>query len=313
LKPYRSSLVMLTLFVVSILLAMAVSSLMPKEYRAFGDDVDDPTNPLLYIGMVIIFTFVILWIARKGMQRLIQVIILFAVGMTMYFVLRPIIWQVTSFTVAEILSIQIAIILTYALYKFPEWYVVDITGLMVAAGATAIFGISLGILPAIVLLAVLAVYDAIAVYRTKHMVDLADSVMDLRLPILLVVPKESGYSFMEQASIKEEIAEGKEREAMFMGLGDIIIPGVLVVSALTFLTPERVGEVLVAGIPGNVIVSFATLIGAICGFWALMWFVWQGRPQAGLPLLNSGAIIGYVISAMVVFGSLGIAWPASFF
>ncbi|MCK4970703.1 MAG: hypothetical protein KAS77_09255, partial [Thermoplasmata archaeon] len=266
-----------------------------------------------YIGMVIIFTFVILWIVRKGMQRLIQIIILFAVGMTMYFVLRPIIWQFTSYVVAEILAIQIAIILTYALYKFPEWYVVDATGLLVAAGATAIFGISLGILPAIVLMVVLAVYDAIAVYRTKHMVDLAESVMDLRLPILLVVPKEAGYSFMEQGSIKEEIAEGKEREAMFMGLGDIIIPGVLVVSALTFLTPERVGEVLVAGIPGNVVVSFATLLGAVCGFWALMWFVWKGRPQAGLPLLNSGAIIGFVISAMIVFGSLGIVWPSSFF
>jgi len=304
---------MLTMFVVSIILAMAVSSLMPKEYRAFGDDVDDPTNPLLYIGMVIIFTFIILYIVRKGMERLIQIIILFAVGMTMYFVLRPIIWQATSYVVAEILAIQIAIILTYALYKFPEWYVVDLTGLLVAAGATAIFGISLGILPAIVLMSVLAVYDAIAVYRTKHMVDLAESVMDLRLPILLVVPKEKGYSFMEQGSIKEEIAEGKEREAMFMGLGDIIIPGVLVVSALTFLTPERVGEVFVAGIPGNVVVSFATLLGAVCGFWALMWFVWKGRPQAGLPLLNSGAIGGFVISAMLVFGSLGIVWPSSLF
>jgi presenilin-like A22 family membrane protease len=158
---------------------------------------------------------------------------------------------------------------------------------------------------------VLAIYDAIAVYRTKHMVDLADSVMDLRLPILLVVPKEQGYSFMEQASIKQEMAEGKEREAMFMGLGDIIIPGVLVVSALTFLTPERVGEVFVAGVPGNLVVSVGTLIGAVCGFWALMWFVWKGRPQAGLPLLNSGAIIGYVVTALAVFGSLGINWGFS--
>jgi presenilin-like A22 family membrane protease len=304
---------MLTLFIVSILVAMAVSSLLPNDYRAFGDDVDDPTNPLLYIGMVIVFTFFILWIARKGMQRVIQIIILFAVGMTMYFVLRPIVWQFTSYAMAEIISVQIALVLTYALYKFPEWYVVDITGLLVAAGATAIFGISLGILPAIVLMAVLAVYDAIAVYRTKHMVDLADSVMDLRLPILLVVPKEQGYSFMEQASIKKEIAEGVEREAMFMGLGDIIIPGVLVVSALTFLTPERVGDVLVAGVPGNVVVSLCTLAGAVAGFWALMWFVWKGRPQAGLPLLNSGAIGGYVISALAVFGSLGIVWPSSIF
>jgi presenilin-like A22 family membrane protease len=305
-RNYSSTTVMFTMFVVAIVVAMAVSGVLPKEYRAFGEDVDDPTNPLWYIGLVICFTFFILYIARKGMQRLIQAIILFAVGMTMYFVLVPLIWQLTSVYIAQIVALQIAVILTYSLYKFPEWYVVDITGLLVAAGATAIFGISLGIFPAIILMSILAVYDAIAVYRTKHMVDLADSVMDLRLPILLVVPKERGYSFMEQASIKQEIAEGVEREAMFMGLGDIIIPGVLVVSSLTYLTSDVVGTADVLGIPGNVVVSISTLAGALCGFWILMWFVLKGRPQAGLPLLNSGAIVGYVVSTLLIFGKLGI-------
>ena len=306
-RPYGSTSVMLFFFVISIITAVLVSAFMPQDYRAFGEDVDDPTNPLWYIGMVVIFTFFILWLARKGGDRVIQVIILFAVGMTMYFVLRPLVWQLTSYVVAEVLSLQVALVLTYGLYKFPEWYVVDLSGLLVAAGATAIFGISLSILPALVLMTVLAVYDAIAVYRTKHMVDLADSVMDLRLPILLVVPKERDYSFMEQASIKQEIAEGKEREAMFMGLGDIIIPGVLVVSTFTFL-PDVLGDVDVAGIPGNWLVSAATLAGAMGGFMALMWFVWKGRPQAGLPLLNSGAFLGYLISVLLVYQKLGINW-----
>ncbi len=306
-RPYGSTSVMLLFFILAIITAVMVSAFLPSDYRAFGEDVDDPTNPLWYIGMVVLFTFFILWLARKGGDRVIQVIILFAVGMTMYFVLRPLIWQLTSYVVAEVLSFQIAIVLTYALYKFPEWYVVDISGLLVAAGATAIFGISLSILPALVLMTVLAVYDAIAVYRTKHMVDLADSVMDLRLPILLVVPKERDYSFMEQASIKVEIAEGKEREAMFMGLGDIIIPGVLVVSTFTFL-PEVLGDVTVGSIPGNWIVSAATLLGAIGGFMALMWFVWKGKPQAGLPLLNSGAFLGYMISVLAVYQKFGINW-----
>ena len=94
---------------------------------------------------------------------------------------------------------------------------------------------------------------------------------------------------------------------MFMGLGDIIIPGVLVVSTFTVL-PEVLGDVDVAGIPGNWIVSAATLIGAVCGFWTLMWFVWQGRPQAGLPLLNSGAFLGYLISVLAIYQKFGINW-----
>jgi presenilin-like A22 family membrane protease len=68
------------------------------------------------------------------------------------------------------------------------------------------------------------------------------------------------------------------------------------------------GDVDVAGIPGNWIVSAATLVGAVCGFMALMWFVWKGRPQAGLPLLNSGAFMGYLISVLVVYQKFGINW-----
>jgi presenilin-like A22 family membrane protease len=42
-----------------------------------------------------------------------------------------------------------------------------------------------------------------------------------------------------------------------------------------------------------------------------MYFVGKGNPQAGLPLLNSGAIIGYVVSYVLVFNelSLGINLP----
>jgi presenilin-like A22 family membrane protease len=301
---------MFLLFIVSVLVAMAVAGLLPDYYRAFGEDVDDPTNPLLYVGMVLIFTAFILYIARKGMQRLIQAIILFAVGMTMYYVMRPILWLVFSYEeywTSEIIAIQVAVVLTYALYAFPEWYIIDSTGILVAAGAASIFGISLGVLPAIILLAVLAVYDAIAVYRTKHMVDLADSVMDLRLPILLVVPKKRGYSFMEQARLKDQLESGEEREAMFMGLGDVIIPSVLIVSSLENLPRyfEHVPTVL--GAPGNLVVALCSLAGTLVGYWVLMYFVASGRPQAGLPLLNSGAIAGYLLSVLLIFGHVGIS------
>ncbi len=297
---------MFVMFIVSIVTAMAVSGILPEEYRAFGEEVDNPINPLIYVGLVLLFTAFILFVARKGMQRLIQAIILFAVGMTIYYVLFPIFWEVVSFYIAQILAIQVGLILTYAMYAYPEWYIIDITGILVAAGAAAIFGISLGILPAIILLVSLAIYDAIAVYRTKHMVDLADSVMDLRLPILLVVPKTKGYSFMDQPKLKEQLDRGEEREAMFMGLGDVIIPGVLVISSLKYLPVYMGTGVDVLGVPGSVIVAVATLIGALIGYWVLMYFVMSGRPQAGLPLLNSGAIGGYLVSVLLIYGKFGV-------
>jgi presenilin-like A22 family membrane protease len=131
-----------------------------------------------------------------------------------------------SFLIPIIISILIALSLTLLVHKFPEWYVVDGVGLVMAIGATVILGVTFAILPAIVLLIVLGIYDAISVYKTKHMISLADSVMDLNLPVLLVVPKKLGYSYRKQKPrLKEQLDEGTEREAMFMGLGDIVIPG----------------------------------------------------------------------------------------
>ena len=188
----------------------------------------------------------------------------------------------------------LGLVSVYALYKYPEWYVIDAVGILVAAGAASIFGISLGVVPVMVLLAGLAVYDAIAVYKTKHMLDLADTVIDLRLPILLVVPKHRGYSFLrEAAKFKEAGPENKdEREAFFLGLGDLVMPTILVVSAMVFPVADGIAPILGAA------------IGTLVGFSVLMGYVLKGNPQAGLPLLNGGAIVGFLAGVYQATGSL---------
>ncbi len=205
--------------------------------------------------------------------------------------------------VSTLISFVLAGLIVYVLVKFPEWYVVDAVGIMTAAGVTAILGISFGIVPAILLLFALAVYDAWAVYRTKHMITLADELTSQRLPILLVIPKKAGYSFREQKSLKEQVASGEEREAMFIGLGDLIIPGILSVSAFTFLSPS--GGYFI-GIPSNEWIAIATVVGSLLGFLFLMRFVLKGKPQAGLPLLNGGAVLGFLIANVLAYGYLNL-------
>jgi presenilin-like A22 family membrane protease len=267
-----------------------------------------------------VFTAIILYIAKKGLEKLIQYLILFVTWMSMGYVLYPLLVYVYPYAWAEygvilvdptfIITVVIATALTILLYAYPEWYVINTTGILVACGVSAILGMSFSILPTFLLLIALAIYDAIAVYKTKHMVSLADSVTELHLPVVLVMPKNKDYSYLDQKGIKSELDSGEEREAMFMGLGDIVIPGVLVVSALVFLS----SSVKIVGIPGNLIVSLCTLFGGLCGFTALMNYVRKGRPQAGLPLLNSGVILGYLISYLCVYRDLsfGIVLPHLF-
>ena len=128
------------------------------------------------------------------------------------------------------------------------------------------------------------------------MVALAEGVMDLRLPILLVIPKHWNYSFMSEKFDKED------REAFFMGLGDAVMPTLLVVSANVFVTDTSfysfplIGDINLPAI--------GAILGTFLGFLVLMALVMKGKPQAGLPFLNGGVILGYVVGSLIAGSSI---------
>jgi len=256
------------------------------------EQADDPVNLVFIFAIILAVTAVILLIAKFWKKKLIQFIILGAIGYTAFWVFRPLFLFIFQWQIALLISALIAILLVITLYKYPEWYVIDICGIIVGAGAIAIFGISLGIFLVILLLIGLAVYDAISVYKTKHMIDLADTVMDLKLPVLLVVPKVRHYSLIKETkSLKQKLKENEERDAFFMGLGDIVIPGILVAASFRF-------------IDNGLSIALSVMIGTLVGFVILMTFVIKGKPQAGLPCLGGGAIAGYIISSYLLYGEL---------
>ncbi len=315
----RSAVIMGVIFVGTILLAMLLAEALHTEIPPAFENPDDPTNPLLYLVLVIVFTFAILLVAKLGLQKIIQYVILGAVFLTLAYVYQPMLVQIpgVSFTASLGASLVGSGVLVGLLYYYPEWYVVDLAGIATAAAATGLFGFSFGIVPALVLLVAFAVYDFIAVYRTKHMIDLADQVMDLRLPVMLVIPKVRGYSFLEGARFKdpdrideppwrvapEPSEDDGSRDALFMGLGDIVIPGVLVVSSLIFLRDQTATVEQAAGLAPELFVALSTLVGATLGFGVLMWAVLKGKPHAGLPALNGGALIGFLAPLLAYYGT----------
>ena len=312
-KDVHPILAMAAILVIAQLAALALAPAFAATTGPVFEDTTDPLNSLIYILLILVFTGLILLVVRLRRQNVMKYVILGSMFFTMllvfYLPFYLLFWSFLGSTsnwswadpLATLEGVVISAALTYALAKYPEWYLVDAVGLSVAAGVTAILGISFAILPALVLLIGLAVYDAISVYKTKHMVTLADAAATQRLPIMIVIPRTRRYSFLRQKSLKEQLASGEEREAMFMGLGDVIIPGILVVSSFMYLA-NRANSVL--GIAGNLIVALLTIAGTLVGFAVLMRFVMKGNPQAGLPLLNSGAILGYALAYLVVYRDL---------
>jgi len=268
------------------------------DIRAF-ENPNDPMNIVYFFLIMLLFTVAILLIAKFWKKQLIQGIILGATGFFAFYVFYPLLFFVVPEVLSLFFSVTVAAILVITLLKYPEWYVIDVCCIVVGVGAIAILGISLSISLVIVLLIVLAVYDAISVYKTKHMIDLADIVLDLKLPVILVIPKIREYSTLkEKKSLKEKLKEDEKRDAFFMGLGDIIIPGFLVASSFHNVTSN------------GLLIALSVMLGTLFGFTVLMTAVIKGKPQAGLPYLCSGAILGYLVSSYLLFGELvGLTLP----
>jgi len=199
----------------------------------------------------------------------------------------------------------VAVVLMILLYVHSEWYVVNTVGVLVGSGVIVMLGVTF--VPTLIMIFMIAaaIYDAWAVYSSKHMLALADTMIGLRLPILLVAPQEKGYSFIDETvSMKEKnvppsqrpaatsAPKKKGKDAMFMGLGDVIFPGMLVLSAAQYIE----------GTDGF-LVAMTTLLGGLVGYFALMSYVARGRAQAGLPLLNGGAILGYILGGLLIVGT----------
>ena len=314
-----------------LLVQLGALALVPTFYEQgyqTVDDPSDPTNSLVYIGAILIATVAMLAAFKFDLQWVVRGFVVLATA--------SLSWYVFSVFLPPLPAIGASIAVAAALLLPPEWYVIDTAGVLMGAGAAGLFGISFGLLPALVLLTVLAVYDAISVYGTEHMLDLAAGVMDLNLPVVLVIPTTLSYSLREASADvgsgdsagsddgdsgeEPEAAtdfDGEEsdtergsgdadgadpedgvRDAFFIGLGDAVIPTVIVASAAFFLPSSATPSLGVPGVPALTLPALTAMVGTFAGLFTLLWMVLKGRPHAGLPLLNGGAIGGYLVGAL---------------
>ncbi|MGB0365084.1 MAG: presenilin family intramembrane aspartyl protease PSH [Candidatus Poseidoniaceae archaeon] len=219
--------------------------------------------------------------------------------------------------IPTIIGLLVSLLLMILLYVHSEWYVVNTVGILVGSGVIVMLGVSFVPTLIMVFMIAAAVYDAWAVYKSKHMLDLADTMMNLNLPILLVAPQDSDYTMRTERTtvhdapdetprdtvqeVPRERVVAKSNDAMLMGLGDVIFPGMLVLSTLQYVGGDN-----------GFIMAMTTLVGSLIGYSVLMYFVGKGQAQAGLPLLNGGAILGYIVGGLLTIGMAMFQFNISF-
>ncbi len=330
---WRSMAGMGAMFVSSILFGVFIQPFYNfEEMRAFGEEgTTEAGNILFELFMIFLFTIAVIWLARKGKEVVIKVIVFLALGYSLLLAIMPVLAILDYLvgldsgpTLFSLICLGVAGGMMYTLHRYPEWYVVNTVGVLVGSGVIVMLGIAFVPVLIILFMVLAAIYDHWAVNGSKHMLELADTMIDLKLPVLLVAPKDTSYTFLKQdGDIREgteprpvappegaemRMTKPKQRDALFMGLGDVIFPGMLVISSITFL-PE-IGPVVFDfwGDPskpvhlGPMLVGMGTLFGGLLGYAALMTQVARGKPQAGLPLLNGGSILGYLVSGAIAIG-----------
>jgi len=293
------------LIVVELIALFLSRPLQAAGVTALPYSPENPLNVVVFIALLLVFTLFLLVLIRLGVKFIISIVIALSLFFTFYYIFASLALLVLGGTApAGLATIALSVGATVLLYRYPEWYVIDTLGILLCAGVASIFGIALGILPALLLLVLLAIYDAISVYRTKHMITLAEGVLSQKAPILFVIPKRRDYSFIKEGfAIGGEKGEGeigdgsgkRERGAFVIGMGDLIMPTILIVSANVFLqapgwpvTPAAIGAI----------------VGSLVGLAALLAVLGEGKPKAGLPPLNAGTIAGFLIGCALV-GSWG--------
>ncbi|MCC6934673.1 MAG: hypothetical protein IT406_03255 [Candidatus Yanofskybacteria bacterium] len=162
-------------------------------------------------------------------------------------------------------------------WLWPRVAVHDFAVMVGIGGIAAVLGLSLTPLTASILLAALSIYDIISVYRTRHMIALADRMLESGAIFGFLVPANfSGFFTRRDDALRT-------RMVMMLGSGDIGLPLVLATSAVS----QSIGAaVLVSGF-------------ALCGVSLMHWlFSHQRRPMpmAALPPIAALSILGYVVA-----------------
>ena len=180
-----------------------------------------------------------------------------------------------------IVSTAVAVILAVSVLKVKIILLHNIGMILALAGIGAVLGLSLTPISVIFLLLVLSFYDIIAVYKTGHMVKLAEEMIRARAISGIVLPQKIKDWFENL----EKVQPGGR--FMILGSGDIVMPLILIASVISSY-----------GLAEGLIVMLFSMFGLFLTYYL---FITQKtrRPMAALPPIAVSSIIGYLVSVLI--------------
>jgi presenilin-like A22 family membrane protease len=255
-----------------------------------GQSVDDLSGTWYFLTVILVGTIGLLLVLKyyRGnlLFRLLEVYIVFVGSMMVWqFVLLDI-FNATPVMISQSLYLSIVFLISgltvFARFVRPSFNVRNITLALAIAGAGGALGSFVGFIPALVLVLALGTYDVIAVFKTKHMVKLADKSRLRKMPVMFETSSKG---------IKTGTRKGSkpgEQDVLGLGTGDIAIPLIFFVAILRTFS----SWVPVAG----------AVLGEMFGLGRPIYYVTQVKRIAlpALPPIISFSIFGFAISLFLL-------------
>lgn len=270
---------MLCLFIIAQVLGMFTGTVILRDIEnnpyvssmVVTNNADDPMNAVFFILYILLGAVVMVLLIRKFalfpiIFRCMEfMMIASASSITIYAVLRLIL----DYELSTGLAIILALAFSALRLKFPA--LKNAAAIMATAGVGTVFGISLGLIPLVLFLVLLSIYDFIAVFKTKHMVEMAN----------FVVQKDMAFTVTAKAPPEKM---GQKEQRIDLGTGDMVAPIMLEVATMAF-KPAATAFVFVGAI-----ISFGLFIGLVYK---------KKMVLPALPPIVAGMIIALLIGFLV--------------
>ena len=318
---YRQLLYIIAMFMFvqffGLLLGIALfnGEILPIPSQQSQSFFSTPLNLLFYVAYIIIVSLILILLFRiyKGRKLFIafEAVVIFIASMIVFMVIFGLINDSTILTVYGTpittnfsIAVIAALVLIYLKNRKPQLR--NVAAIIASVGVGLILGISFPFYIALLFMGLIAIYDFVAVFITKHMLALARVAEDNNLALLIGVNEvealparslDKGY-VEEYRKNRSKLKNGKELGNMLgnnlvpiaarveLGTGDLAIPLMVAISAYS---------------PGpNFVLSFFVIFGAIAGLLLTMFILRKyKRALPAIPPLFFGIIVFVLLYVLV--------------
>ncbi len=199
-------------------------------------------------------------------------------------------------------SIGLAVLLVIAKYKIPRMR--NITAMIASVGVGLVIGVSFSFLAAMVFMIILAAYDFIAVFITKHMIALGNVAVEKNLSFLIMVNEVEAVPLSSlTASERAEYNKAKKGLKTHGEVQKLVGSGMAPISARMALGTGDLAMPLMLAIAAykvnlNFTLSFVITVGAIFGLIITMLIL--RRYKRALPAIPP-ILLGIAIAMLAYF------------